>query len=321
MSSTLTQSEESSQLTRGYLLCFIATVIWSWSSIFIRYLYLEFDMPPLVLTFWRDFFSFVILGVVLIIFIPKQLIIKKENRAFILGYGIFLGIFNSVFSVSVTLNGAAVATVLAYSSGAFTAVIAWRLLGERLDWVKATAVFLSLGGCILVAGAYDISNWRLNPVGIATGLLVGLGFAAYSLMGRTASIRGINPWATVLFTFGAATLVILLLNLFPISLTQGLGSRQIFAIGNSWIGWLLLLGLAIGPTLGGYGLYTVSLGYLPASVANIINTLEPAFTVLWAYLLLSERFSPLQLMGSLLILVGVLTLRLGREHVEAVVSP
>ena len=321
MKSSRTQTKEASQLARGYAICLTATFIWSWSSIFIRYLYLEFEMRPLVLTFWRDLLAFMVLGSILLIFAKKNLILNKNHWSFILGYGIFLGFFNSIFSVSVSLNGAAVATVLAYSSGAFTAVMAWRLLGERLDWVKITAVLLSLAGCVLVAGAYNISNWRLNPLGVTTGLLTGFGFAVFSLLGRSASKRGINPWATVLFTFGIATLVILLLNMFPFPLTEGLGSRQIFALGNSWVGWLLLFGLAIGPTVGGFGLYTVSLGYLPASVANIINTLEPAFTVTWAYLLLNERFSPLQLSGSLLILLGVIALRLGREQIEVVVAP
>lgn len=316
MDSTLAKSKETSQLARGYAICLAATFIWSWSSIFIRYLYLEFEMPPLVLTLWRDLLAFMVLGSILLIFAKKNLILKKRNWLYILGYGIFLGVFNSIFSVSVSLNGAAVATVLAYSSGAFTAVLARYFFKERLDYFKIAAVVLSLAGCVLVAGAYNISNWRLNPLGVTTGLLTGLGFAVYSLLGRAASHRGINPWATVLFTFGLATVVLLLLNLFPTFLTEGLGSRNIFALGSSWVGWLLLLGLAVGPTVGGFGLYTVSLGYLPASVANIINTLEPAFTVMWAYLFLSERFSPLQLSGSVLILLGVVALRLGREQIE-----
>lgn len=320
MNSPKVQSKETGQLARGYAICLAATFIWSWSSIFIRYLYLEFNLPPLVLTLWRDLLAFLVLGSILLIFAKQNLVMKKKDWLFILGYGIFLGIFNSIFSVSVSLNGAAVATVLAYSSGAFTAVLGRHLFKERLDIFKITAVVLSLVGCVLVAGAYNITNWQLNPLGVTTGLLTGLGFAVFSLLGRAASYRSINPWATVLYTFGLATVVLLLLNLFPVSFTEGLGSRQIFILGSSWVGWLLLLGLAIGPTVGGFGLYTVSLGYLPASVANIINTLEPAFTVLWAYLFLSERFSPLQLSGSGLILLGVIALRLGREQIEVAVA-
>ncbi|HZD57183.1 MAG TPA: DMT family transporter, partial [Anaerolineales bacterium] len=58
------------------------------------------------------------------------------------------------------------------------------------------------------------------------------------------------------------------------------------------------------------GLYNVSLGYLPSSVANLILTLEPAFTALIAYFLLAERLNGVQLGGSLMILSGVVFLRI-----------
>ena len=60
----------------------------------------------------------------------------------------------------------------------------------------------------------------------------------------------------------------------------------------------------------GFGLYNVSLGYLPASVANLIVTLEPVFTTVIAYFLLGERLSSSQFGGSLMILAGVVFLRI-----------
>ena len=45
-------------------------------------------------------------------------------------------------------------------------------------------------------------------------------------------------------------------------------------------GWLILFLLAAGPTLAGFGLYNVSLTYLPSSVVNLIVTLEPVMTAL-----------------------------------------
>jgi len=53
----------------------------------------------------------------------------------------------------------------------------------------------------------------------------------------------------------------------------------------------------------------VSLKYLPVSVASLIATLEPVFTAIMAVFLLGERLSTVQFVGSLLIILGVLTLR------------
>jgi len=79
------------------------------------------------------------------------------------------------------------------------------------------------------------------------------------------------------------------------------------------LGWGVLLILAGVPTLLGYGLYNVSLHYLPASVANLILTIEPVITAVIAYLVFDERMLAVQIIGSALILAGVLMLRLTRR--------
>ena len=81
-------------------------------------------------------------------------------------------------------------------------------------------------------------------------------------------------------------------------------------LGNSWLGWGILILLAVGPTLAGFGLYNVALTYLASSVVNLIATLEPAFTAVIAYIFLGERLSLIQIIGSLLIVGGVVFLRI-----------
>jgi len=94
-------------------------------------------------------------------------------------------------------------------------------------------------------------------------------------------------------------------------------------LGNAWAGWGVLFLLAAVPTVAGFGLYNVSLGYLPSSVANLVVTAEPAFTALFAYILLGERLNAVQISGSLLILAGVVFLRVaeGREKILPQRSP
>ena len=78
-------------------------------------------------------------------------------------------------------------------------------------------------------------------------------------------------------------------------------------------GWLILFLLAAGPTLAGFGLYNVSLSYLPSSVVNLIVTLEPVMTAIMAYFLLGEIMTGVQIGGGLLILAGVIFLRIFGE--------
>lgn len=313
MNITAAKSGTAAQAVSGYLICVAATVFWSSTAVFIRYLTETYRLPPLVLAFWRDLMLAVGLALVLAVFQPAILRIERRFWRFLFLYGLELSLFNSLWTVSVALNGAAVSTVLAYSSAAFTAVLGWWVFRERLGWAKISAVTLSLLGCVFVAGAYNPDLWRANPVGIVTGLASGIAFAVYSLLGKSASRQGINPWTTLVYTFAGAVPFLLVYNLVYRWLPQGVASMELFWLGDALAGWLVLAILAVGPTIGGYGLYTVSLAYLPASVANLIATLEPVMTAVLAFLLLGERFTGPQWVGSALIITGVIVLRLRAE--------
>ena len=71
--------------------------------------------------------------------------------------------------------------------------------------------------------------------------------------------------------------------------------------------------MALGPTVGAFGLYTLGLGRVPASVASIVATLEPVTAAALSFLLLGERFAPPQALGGLMIIAGVLLLSSGRS--------
>jgi drug/metabolite transporter (DMT)-like permease len=301
-------------ITRGYLIALTATTLWATTTVFIGYLTARLHTPPLVLAFWRNLFVTGSLCGALALVARPLLRLKRRQVSFFVLHGLVLAAFNGLWMVSVALNGAAVAAVLAYSSPAFTALIEWRWWGERLGAPKIGAVVLSTVGCALVSGAYSPAAWRVNPLGIAVGLATGVLFAAYSLLGKISSSSGVNPWTATLYTFAFAAVFLLLVQRPD---TFFWLSRPLATGPDGWreaaLGWGLTVLLAIGPTLGGYGLYTVSLTMLPTTTANLIATLEPAMTAVLAFFLLGERLTPPQILGSGLLLTGVLLLRLSER--------
>ncbi len=310
-------SPDRSQLSRGYAIALASAVFLSTTAIFIRHLTQTYHIPALVLAFWRDVFVVLTLLPVLGLLRPTLLAAGRRNLPYLLVYGLVLAVFNSLWTLSVALNGAAVATVLVYCSAGFTALLGWWFLKERLYGAKIVAVVLSLGGCVFVSGALDAATLSANLAGILTGVFAGLSYAAYSLLGRSAAQRGLNPWTTLLYTFGFAAVFLLGFNLLPGGILPGSAAQpgDLFWLGNALPGWGVLFLLAAGPTVAGFGLYNVSLTYLPSSVANLVVTLEPAFTAVSAYLLFDERLNAVQLGGALLILAGVVFLRVyeGRQ--------
>jgi drug/metabolite transporter (DMT)-like permease len=307
----------------GYITALGSAVFLSLTSIFISYLNLNFQLPALVLAFWREIFVALILLIIFFLFKRDLLQGAKAHLPYLAIYGFVLALFNALWTVSVTLNGAAVATVLCYCSAAFTALLGWLILHEELTLAKIIAVILSLAGCAFIVDAFNPEVWHLNPLGILTGIGSGLFYAVYSLMGRSASSqRGLNPWTTLFYTFLIAAGFMLVFNLFFGGALPGGAQKPVdlFWLGSSVIGWAILVLLAIGPTLLGYGLYNVSLTHLPSSVVNLIVTIEPVFTAVIAYFVLGERLTPQQIIGGLLVMAGVVVIRMYKVKVTPQLS-
>jgi drug/metabolite transporter (DMT)-like permease len=288
--------------TRGLLIALVGITAWAFTGIFIAYLFEHYPLTPFTLTFWRALLMAAAVLVGLGVWQPATLRIGRRDLPFFLAYGfIGLAVFNTLWTFSVQFNGAAVATVLAYSSPAFTVILARVFLREALTWPKVIAVILSLAGCVLVVKAQAPATWQVNSPGIVVGLASGLAFAFYNLMGRWSAGRFSSAWTVTGygFLFCAAAMAALM------ALTQT--PAAIFSLGARWDGWLILIALALGPSLLGFGLYTLSLRDLEASTASLIATLEPVITALVAIPLLGEWMDGGQWLGAgLIVLAAVL---------------
>jgi len=301
-------SEKSS--TRGYFIALTATIIWSFTGIIISYLVKEFALPSLVLSFWRNVFVSFGMIVGLLLFNRPRFQLDRIHWGFMTIYGFVLAVFNSMWTFSVQYNGAAVATVLAFSSPAMTAILSRFLFKESFGRIKMISILLSLAGTIFVSGAFSAAAWNLNPLGIIFGLLTGLMFAIYNLQGKTAGDRSIDSWTALFYSFSIATVFMLFFNMGnDLFITHKAIFADMLWLGNSTLGWGVLFFLGVVPTLGGFGLYTLSIRYLSPTTSNLIATLEPVFTAIWAYFLFHELLTGPQFFGGLLLLIGVSLLR------------
>jgi drug/metabolite transporter, DME family len=191
-----------------------------------------------------------------------------------------------------------------------TALLSRIIFKETFSKIKIISIALSFIGTIFVSGAYDPAAWKLNPAGIIFGLLTGLLFAFYNLEGKAATDKNIDSWTALLYSFAVASFFLLLFNIGnDLFITNKVPLTDMLWLGNSVSGWGVLFFLGVAPTLGGFGLYTLSIRYLSPTTANLIAILEPVFTAIWSYLFLREILTGLQLGGSLLLLFGVILLR------------
>ena len=297
----------------GVVAVLAASAFWGTSGIFVKFVTVAGEVSALALAFWRDITAFAVLVTVLAILRPAWLRVPRAKLPWLIAMGACLGTFHVIWNLAVMLNGAAVATVQQAGMPAIVAVVAWLLWGESLTWQKIMAILLTFAGTVLVSGLDALGDAELSLEGLLVGLATPIMYAAWTLCAKKA--RGDhNPMTTMTYAFGIGALVLLPLQFF---------TEQPFPVSNEAIMWFAaFIGIS---TVFSFPLYTWGLGRLPASVASILVMSEIAFVALYAMVLLDERLSGSQLLGAILVIVGVLILswrgRARRKESEAPVAP
>ena len=296
--------------SKGFFYAVAAAVLFALTPLFIKILNTTYGLPALMITFWRNILGIALLLPAFLIFKPALLKLERKHFGFIALYGLIFTLLNTIWTFSIQFNSASVATVLIYISAPLTSFLGWWLLKERFTWMKALAIVLGFGGCALVALAG--SELKTNWLGLGLGLLSGLIYAFYAIFGRFSAQRGINPWTSTFYLFFFAMVALLVINLLPLNFIPGKAPdlKTLFTFSSDPMAWLNMAFLTI-PLVVGYGLFNQSLTILPSSTGNLILTLEPPITAILAWIFLQEKLLPLQLLGTVLVLSGVLLVRLG----------
>lgn len=293
-------------MRRGVVLALLATVLWSSTGIFIDRIISAYHMTPVAISCWRAILVALALALWGAIRSPAAFQISRREIPYYALYGLIgIAIFNVFWSTSVQVNKAAVATALTFSAPAFVALGERLLFGVPLAVAPRIAIGVNYVGCALVAGLTSPSILVHSPKGLLLGLASGLAFSAYSLFGKGATRLGRRSALTILFYAFAFAAVCLL--------AWGLGTegRSLLAPALDLQGWCLLLGLAFGPTLGGYACFTASLRHLSATRAGLLTTLEPPITAILAFVLLGRIMNGVQWLGIALVVAGVLVVQIG----------
>jgi drug/metabolite transporter (DMT)-like permease len=281
----------------GYALVVAAPLIWATTGVLIKYL-LDLGAPRLAIAFWRDAAIALVCLAGLLVLRPQGLrVSRRDLRGFALTGAVSVGLYHALWVTSIALNGAAVATVLIYTFPAFVTLGARLFFHEPIRRPQVAALALALLGCALVVRTYDPAVLRVSWLGALVGLSTGITHAGYVLFSQRA-VQSHSPWVSLAYTmlFGALALLAMNLTLAP---------RHMFAVGDTALPWLVLLALALGPTLGGYVLFTAALRHIPGRVASLIAVIEAPASALLAALFLGERLEWPQLLGMALILGAI----------------
>lgn len=236
-----------------------------------------------------------------------------NNLPLVLSYGLLavgvaqLGYFQAVQRLPV-----GVALLLEFLGIVIVVLVMWfisRITPHRLTFL---GIALALGGLALVLDVLGASTPDL--LGVAWGLFSAIGLAGHFLLaGRPNPVPSIAFACLGLFTGAVALGTLGLIGLLPMRA----GADTVTLGGSPAPAWLAFAELILVAAALAYVLGIVGARRLGSTVASFVALTEVLFAILVAWLLLGELPRPVQLLGGVLILGGVVAVRLGEARREA----
>jgi drug/metabolite transporter (DMT)-like permease len=236
----------------------------------------------------------------------------RRNAALVTTYGM-LAVAGAQFCYFSAVQHMQVgpAILIEYTAPAAVVVWLWLRHGQRPGPVTLVGAALAAAGLVLVLDL--LSGAELSVAGVLWALGAMVGAASYFVISADES-NGLPPMVLAAGGLVVGTVVLALLGLVGVLPMDAATAAPSYA-GRTVAWWVPLVVL---------GLVTAALAYttgiaagrrLGSRLASFVALLEVVAGVVFAWLLLAELPGPVQLVGGLLILAGVVAVKLGEPDV------
>ena len=196
----------------------------------------------------------------------------------------------------------ATATLLGNTTPIWVALGGFLFLHERfrpLFLIGLAVAMIGIGG-LIAGGSKPVEIKDAFVLGL--GLFTGLAYAGYFRFGTLARQRGFST-AQVMFWGSVAATAILL----PVAL-----ATESAVIPQNLHAWAIVFALAFLSQVLGQSSINWAMGHLPAAFSSLTLSLNPMFAAIVAWPVLGEALTPLQMLGGLCVVAGILLARRAR---------
>lgn len=304
-----TSSVSARRPARGYALAAAGAAMWALNGTMAREL-LDDGVDAARLAQLRSAGSWVLLALVLAVARRDLLSVDRRELPSLALLGVVgLAGVHATYFLAIDRLQIGVAVTIQYLAPLL--LLLWLRLahGRRLAPSLWGAVALSAVGCFFVVRAYDAGS--LDAVGVAAAFGAALTFAVYMVGSERAGHRH-QPVTTLFWTFGFASVF--------------------WALVAPWWGFphdrldaadalLLAGGVIVVGTLLPFICMVAALRHIPAPRAAVVATLEPLLAAMFAWIILGEALSAVQLFGGAAVLGAVVWVQAHRPDLEAELAP
>jgi O-acetylserine/cysteine efflux transporter len=254
-------------------------------------------LSPLLLCALR----FVAASVPLLLFVRPP---RSVGWGLLAAYGLVQGVgqFGLLFTGMKLGMPAGIASVVLQTQAFITMLLAALLMGEQPQRWQWLGLCIAIGGLGMIGAAHGDGAAGMTLLGFAFTVGAAAMWAVSNLLTRAAARQGrYEPVSFIVWTSVFPVLPLALLSLW----VDGADSvqRQLQGIGWRELGTVAYL--AVLSTLLGYGLWTRLLQRHAASTVAPLSLLVPVIGLLSAMMLLGERPTGVQWLGTLAVLLGM----------------
>ncbi len=289
---------------KSYFILFIGVLSVSTGAIWIR---LAMDeAKPLIIALYRLAFS------ALLSIFMAMVVGKKQTKPFgaksialIVLSGFFLAMHFASWISSLELTSVSSSVVLVSTTPLWVAILSPVLLKEPVNRRFYTGMILAMLGGVIIAMnencvldrtglACAVVEKKASLTGLALALTGAWMGAGYMLIGRKLSAQ-IDTARYTASVYTIAAIILFLVVFFNGDSLTGYSSRT----------WLLFFAMATIPQILGHTVLNYSLQSLPATTVSLALLGEPVGSTVLAMVFLKEFPTMLQVVGGILILVGI----------------
>ena len=291
---------------KGEILTLFGAVLFSFNGIVAK-LVLASGLSPMRLTQVRCGGAFIILLTYVFLRYREKLRTTRAELPHLAIYGVvgFLAV-QALYFVAISRLHVSIALIMEFTAPIW--IVIWlRYVKKKyvppLMWIS---IFMAFSGLVLIAQV-----WRgrtLDPIGVIAALADGIVLATFFLLGERLAAKH-EVETLMVYGFGFATLAMALtlpLWSFPTEIfTQSMDLQGRFS-EISLPGWVLITWIIIMGTIIPYLLVVNGLKLLSASTSSVMGMSEPILAGVFAWILLSEKWGSIQLLGGLVVIVGII---------------
>lgn len=271
---------------------------------------------PAVLVFYRSLATAVLAATVLALTKPSGFKIRwREVPALALFGVVGVALMQWSYSQAVSNLQVGVALLIEYTAIIWVPLATWAIFREPLKARIFAAVALVLCGLAVVA---NFGQTNLNPTGVAFAFLAAKFLTVYFILGeRIQKTR--DTFSTLFYTMAISAVFWAIFA--PLqSFDLGSLAQSTSLLGNlssvelplwSMLIWIAVFGSFV-PMLLSYR----ALHHLSATGVGIASTSETVFALAFGFFWLGENASGTQLIGSVLVVVGIVLAQTARERKE-----